>query len=85
MEQKTCYSLELKYHVIPSCRRENATSKKIIRTFQGINFQRFQEHLIHINVLEVNAFKGTAQAVGKRVSIYKMVPIYGKEGSAHPR
>lgn len=49
--------------------------RKIIRTFKGIHFQWFQEHLIHINFLEVNAFRGTAQAVGKRVSIYKMVPI----------
>lgn len=57
--------------------------KKVIRTFKGINFQWLQEHLVHINVLEVNAFKGTVQAVCKRVSIYKMVPIYGKEGSAH--
>jgi len=39
--------------------------------------------LVHTNVLEVNAFKGTVQGVGKRVSIYKMVPIYGKEGSAY--
>lgn len=49
--------------------------RKIIRAFKGINFQWFKEHLIHINVLEINAFRGTAQAVGKRVSIYKMVPI----------
>lgn len=27
-KQKTCYSLVLKYHVIPSCTRENATSKE---------------------------------------------------------
>lgn len=62
-----CYSQlnKRKYHF----------KRKIIRTFKGINFQWVQEHLIHINVLEVNAFRSTAQGVGKRVSIYKMVPI----------
>lgn len=74
----------MQYHVIPSRMRETAFwKKKYILTFKGINFQWFHEHLVYINVLEVNAFKGTVQAVGKRASTYKMVPIYEKEGSAH--
>lgn len=52
-------------------------------SFKGINFQWYQEHLVNINVLKVNAFKYIVQAVSKTVPIHKMVPIYGKEGSAH--
>lgn len=56
---------------------KETNNKTVIRTFKGIILQWFQEDLVHINVLEVSAFKGTVQAGGKRV------PIYGKEGSAH--
>lgn len=54
--------------------------RKILTTFKGINFQLFQEHLIHINVLEVNAFRGTAQAVGKGFPFIKWFLFKGRKG-----